>query len=1200
MVGKDDDDLGVDIEGTALFDGPHENFSIVRGRFKFEEKPDTYVASGSVCSEETDQDGYWVVAPGEAPEPTFNFTINPIEHTTYTYTVDGDSEAPLTGLTNGTKVVVTYAAAPGYKITEATASAAVKEYTINGDDGETDQVVEVEASPYAGTDYAPWAYSSGVILWRGTQNDFHASTVADVAADGTVGDAYTMNTAQWHRFASNQSQYVSPGLVLVYDTPGTDQGYKYNPDCSFTPLSFGGMWVKTLAINGLPFSILGTGTRSTEFGAPNKSTFFKFDASYTIDRTGTTTFYGDATVEIADGATFTAQANSSQVVAVDSSATLKLQGAGTLAVTTMNVAGTLDLSATTVPSISGNVALAGNSTLVLPAGTALDDTISLEVCSGTLSAAGVVYVKVGDGEPQEAALTISDGSITQITTGIQTEQTFTSEPYPDVVPAGYTYTYAATDAVTIPAVTVNGTLKTSGPITITDLDVANGADFEVVAGNTTVGCSAVCKLKGNIKVDAGATLTNTRTDSLSYNHAMTVDIYGTLAMGETRWSVPGNCTFKLHAGAQVTGPGDSLASLDFINGASKGLDVYAGEASSARIEGKVRVRANESRIWIGDNTTLVLESGIADGGGHHAGFKQVGPGTLEIHANSTGLSGDTSVMTQGTLRIVDTTLAFPVELQGANSYLEVVATEAATTVPINVTSIANNNVTFSGAGKVNGSITKTSAPGGNLATALQSSAWTGTFVADWEGATATRFDINSYGNANSVVEVTKLAGGYVGDASTAIFNVLPTVKVSGTMKLDNGFTGKVTSFARLTGSGTFTQGGVYPIDIAVLDGFTGTIVGEAAGGTSIGTINLATAPTVGDKLVTISPSGQILYGFESTKVSVNGVVDETIRLETKSGGIYVKASPVAQVSVYNADTGDYDVTEYDTIAAAVTAVNGTSYRITLLANVAYEMATTDEFWVIPGEFTANVTAPSGYHVVADERTVLGALHIQYTCEEDFVAAARIGSVEGQNEFATVDAALVHVMSYNMAIGTVVYVLDADYKRSSTSAELQQYFDWDSTARTWTRRATTAGEGSQTVTAVSAEAACAQVTVLPTSSEVEAALAGYPYATYFQKTAVDNGNGTWTVTVTLSKPQVFEGDAAEATTLTEALDGVLDGTADEITIPAKRGLYYSFASGTEVDNLVEGDRVLATSGSVTLDKTEGATFYQVLVHTTPKE
>ena len=892
------------------------------------------------------------------------------------------------------------------------------------------------------TGYEDFGDTAGVVLWRGTQNDFHASTVADVAADGTVGDEYTMNTSghPWQVFASNMSAYTSPGKVLVYDTPGTDQGYKYNPDCSFGPLSFGGMWVKTLAINGQPFSILGTGNRTTEFGATGKSTLFKFDASYTINRSGTTTFYGNATVDFANGATFTAQARSGYSVAVDSAATLKLKGVGTLAVTTMTVAGTLDLSAETVPTIAGNVTLSTGSTLVVP-----ENTTAIEVCSGTLTV-GEIMVKIGDAEPAIAEVTTSEGSITSISVVTETEKTFTSD-YPSEVPYGYTYTYEATEAVTIPAVTVNGTLKTSGPITITDLDIANGADFEVVAGNTTVGCSADCKLKGNITVDAGATLTNTRTDSLSYNHSMTVDVYGTLAMGTTRWSIPGGCTFKLQNGAQVTGAGDGWASLDFINGASRGLDVYG----SATIEGKMRVRANETRIWVNEGSTLVLSSGIADGGGHHAGFKQVGLGTLEIHANSTGLSGNASIMTQGTLRLVDTTLAFPVALQGNNSYLEVVATEAATVVPVNVTSIANNNVTFSGAGKVNGSITKTSAPSGNLATALQSAAWTGTFVADWAGNKDTRFDINSYGNANSVVEVTQLAGGYVKDTS-AYFYVVPTVNVSGTMTLNNGYTGTVTVFPKLTGSGTVTIN-TYPVTITMLDKFTGTFNSNANDAIEIGTINLAATPEPGDKIVSIGSSGSF-YGLASTKVAVEGVVDSSFtgNLEKKSDGIYVKNVVTVTVPAVDNTTvtvvvgeetigtaaGNYDVAPGSVVTVTYAAADGyqisgtTEYTIDTASATTFDPSETTQVAQIVAQIRTSATTYEYYTTLAGalaSPNVAYGITLRANIDEDEVTVSSPVMITGaytiSSDIKIVDGGQLQLMLVTMA-GTLTIEEDGIY------------------------------------------------------------------------------------------------------------------------------------------------------------------------------
>ena len=69
-------------------------------------------------------------------------------------------------------------------------------------------------------DYEDFGDTDGVVLWRGIEANFHASTVVDVAMDGTPGTNYQMtadNTAtSWQRFARGQSAYTSPGKVLVY------------------------------------------------------------------------------------------------------------------------------------------------------------------------------------------------------------------------------------------------------------------------------------------------------------------------------------------------------------------------------------------------------------------------------------------------------------------------------------------------------------------------------------------------------------------------------------------------------------------------------------------------------------------------------------------------------------------------------------------------------------------------------------------------------------------------------------------------------------------------------------------------------------------------------------------------------------------------------------------------------------------------
>lgn len=861
----------------------------------------------------------------------------------------------------------------------------------------------------AATGYEDFGDVAGVQLWRTAATgsgvtDFAFAKFAAVATDGTVGETYTQNTSaatHWRRWASkynngdNSAYYTAPGLVLVYDQAGLMA--TPSKGATFAPVSFGGLWVKELGANNTPYGLTDEANkgRVTEFGATGCETLFKFEKSFTINRGAASTFYGTATVNITGDAVFTASTGYATVV--DAGATLKLTGDSTAAMsvgTGLTVNGTLDLTASTLPTISGNVTLNNGSSLVLPAGIATGEAISFPVCSGTLTADGVVSVKIGTADPINAALTISGGTITQIDEAV-VEQTFTSD-YPSVVPAGYIYTFTASAATTLPSVTVNGTLKTEGDFTITDLKVAADGALEVVSGNTTVGGAADCQIKGNVTVDAGATLTNTRTDSLDYNGSMTVDVYGTLAMGSTRWSIPSSCTFNLRGGALVTGTGDAYASLDIINANGNGLNVYAGTSSnSVTIEGPVRVRANETRIWVASGTALVLQGGIVEKNQQTGSFKQTGPGTLQLDATSTTITG-TSIMTQGTLRLNNTTRAFPLALQGNNSHLEIVATSAETIVPVNVTSIANNNVALTGSGKANGTITKDAAPSGDLASFLQSSAWEGTFVADWAGANGTRFDINSYGNANSTVRVTKLVGGYV-SGSNANVTVVPAVEVSGFMTLDNGYSGKITTLTKLTGSGVFTNK-TYSVDVTTLDNFTGTLatlISTQYVGMRIGTINLSSAPAAGAKIVNITSDSNI-GNIGNTKVSVNGVVDDTIALEVKSDGIYV-AVPATTVDITIPEVPNATVS-VTANGVAVTPENGVvtvdigaAVVVTYTADEGYQL-TGDaiSFTASASTTTVDVSNISVAAIVANVTSADGQTTTPYTSAASAIAATGDG------------------------------------------------------------------------------------------------------------------------------------------------------------------------------------------------------------------
>ncbi len=500
-------------------------------------------------------------------------------------------------------------------------------------------------------------------------------------------------------------------------------------------------------------------------------------------------------------------------------------------------------------------------------------------------------------------------------------------------------TLSGTASIGTKVTLANGvTLKTSGVVGLTSSanDFSGGSLLDVVSGSTSLNAKE-CGLSGDITVESGATLVNLRTsDALNYdaNPVTTVRVYGTLDFGTTRWSTRGvarNC-YYFYDGAVVKGSGQSnYGALDFIENSTGGAINLEG---SVTLSAAIRLRNGANVALINANAaTLALSSTIYGDGT----VSKAGAGTLTF----------SGVPTLNTLTVSDGTLAF-------TTASDVTMTTKYTAKPDSA----------------------------NMAYTQQSN-WKGTVLADWSGANGTQFDVNAYGNANSVVEVTKLEGGFV-SAVNANVTVVPTVKVSGTMKLDNGYSGKTTTFTKLTGSGTFTQGGIYPIDINVLDGFTGTIVGEATGGTSIGIINLAETPSAGDKLFSISPSSAILYNFASTRVSVNGVVDDTIKLEVKSDGIYVM-KPVAQVTSADGQT----VTPYYDLATA-------------FANVAE-----DETLTLVGTAVAldsAITLSKSFTLAGDaEGTAVTGSDINLTGSVQLTLDATIASVGNRFVFGSKDA-----------------------------------------------------------------------------------------------------------------------------------------------------------------------------------------------------
>jgi len=780
-------------------------------------------------------------------------------------------------------------------------------------------LLPLSSSAVVTTGYEEFGNTAGVVLWRATQGTFHNSTVADVAADGTVGTAYAMTADQsaksWQRFAQNQAAYSAPGKVLVYD----ETGYTPSSDAQFGPLSFGGIWVKALPSTG-EYTIAGTGDRFTDFGYAGYSTLFRFDKSFTINRANDTRCFGSVTINVAYGAVFT----DVKALWIEANSKLSLTGSGEIDLSAdnsglfMNPSSTLDLSSATRPTITGNVTLEDGATIALPAGTAVGSAISFAVCSGTLTPGTRNLVKIGDAAAIYATLTTENGAIVRIDSA---EQTFTSN-FPNVVPAGEVYVFEGGATVgamaTANDVEVNGILKTKGYMELTDLEVKNGATLEVVSGETVATAKKNgyndCLIAGNLIIRSGATLVPTQTDFLDWYGAsgQTVDIYGTLNLGSTRWSIekPAKCTLNLYPGARVEGSGDGNGAIDLVDKTSQ-INVYRGETGGvAVIEGKLRTRNVNTPIWVAADTTLTIGGGITQGG-----ISKTGKGTMAISGPISGAAA-ASTLSEGTIAFNDATgTALPLTVNAGKS---VVATASnGVTVPLNLTADASANVAVSGEGTVNGTITLSGKPTGTLS-GLTNSTWKGTVNIPELVSTSADDPVNASflvncGNENSMISLAGISGVTTYVLSSGTTFDIGGVSIDGYVEFNNGASGSTANFAKITGDADLCLG-AWSIHSPVAYNFNefneynGTLIvsnfNKNASTFTVGIGNIVKPSIVlGEPLLShreFKDSGAqdtIRYTFGSGKVPddpscilVNGV--STNLCFVKNDGIYIAAAKI--------------------------------------------------------------------------------------------------------------------------------------------------------------------------------------------------------------------------------------------------------------------------------------------------------------------
>ena len=133
--------------------------------------------------------------------------------------------------------------------------------------------------------------------------------------------------------------------------------------------------------------------------------------------------------------------------------------------------------------------------------------------------------------------------------------------------------------------TVRNDLKVDGTVNVNAAITTGGAGI-LVYGTVNIKESVSAKfssISGILNVDTNKTLSvNGNNDSLNYGGSGTVNVYGTLDMGTTRWTIGSSNVINLYEGGTISGAGQSTnGALDWYKPGT--LNVYGTSTISANI-----------------------------------------------------------------------------------------------------------------------------------------------------------------------------------------------------------------------------------------------------------------------------------------------------------------------------------------------------------------------------------------------------------------------------------------------------------------------------------------------------------------------------------------------------------------------------------------------------------------------------------------
>lgn len=219
-------------------------------------------------------------------------------------------------------------------------------------------------------------------------------------------------------------------------------------------------------------------------------------------------------------------------------------------------------------------------------------------CSGAVTVAGEIRAETGANlvlasATTSAATTISGGGTVNLTPtslgGAVTATTDLILTAPESATEDNLHTISQALTIGVNDGRQLGSLTTRGFLKFTD----TGSNFYsplIVESDTLEATCAGQGIKGGLVIKKEGTFKGTRTnsDKLNYSAAVTVDVYGTLDMNGTRWTLGANNVINVYPGAEVKGLGEVNNQGTFLYGAfdanADGLSMNFKRATNAADE----------------------------------------------------------------------------------------------------------------------------------------------------------------------------------------------------------------------------------------------------------------------------------------------------------------------------------------------------------------------------------------------------------------------------------------------------------------------------------------------------------------------------------------------------------------------------------------------------------------------------------------